>query len=581
GNTATAVQKVTINDTAAPTITAPANVTASTDSGCSAASVVLGTPATDDNCGVATVTNDAPVSFPLGDTNVTWTVTDNSGNTATAVQKVTINDTAAPTITAPANVTASTDSGCSATSVVLGTPTTADNCGVATVTNNAPVSFPLGDTNVTWTVTDNSGNTATAVQKVTIKDTALPTITAPANVTASTDSGCSATSVVLGTAVTDDNCGVATVTNNAPVSFPLGDTDVTWTVTDNSGNIATAVQKVTINDTALPTITAPADVTVTINPQDVTATVNLETPTAADNCGIASVTNDAPVSFPLGDTIVTWTVTDNSGNTAKAIQMIRINKQSSLTATMTQTNVYCYGEANGSASVLTTGGTGPYSYSWNTGETTATIENLTVGTYHVTVMDTKGLKTTADVTITQPEILSAQIIVDDESCSGCKNAFANVVAAGGTLPYTYSWSTGATTASVNNLAEGIYNVGVMDANGCMVISEITITKPTKDDGLKIFNALTPNGDGINDEFIIKGIEYYPNNTLEIYNRWGVKVYETEKYGQNGNYFRGISEGRVTLKQDDGLPTGTYFYILRYSDVEGKVREKSGYLYLTK
>ncbi|MBF4519578.1 HYR domain-containing protein, partial [Flavobacterium sp. ANB] len=98
-----------------------------------------------------------------------WTVTDNSGNTQTCTQTVTVTDTQKPTITCPANVTKAADaSSCTATGVVLGTPTTADNCGVASVTNNAPTTFHIGVTTVTWTVTDNSGNTQTCTQTVKI-----------------------------------------------------------------------------------------------------------------------------------------------------------------------------------------------------------------------------------------------------------------------------------------------------------------------------------------------------------------------------------------------------------------------------
>jgi len=99
--------------------------------------------------------------------------------------------------------------------------------------------------------------------------------------------------------------------------------------------------------------------------------------------------------------------------------------------------------------------------------------------------------------------------------------------------------------------------------------------------IEVFNALTPNGDGINDVLKIKGLDAYENNSLEVYNRWGVKVYATENYGQNGNYFTGVSEGRATVDQGAGLPTGTYFYILRYSDTKGNAGEKSGYIYLSR
>jgi gliding motility-associated-like protein len=324
GNTATCTQNVTVTDNVNPTISCPAAVAATTNSGCTATGVALGTPTTSDNCGVASVTNDAPVAFPIGVTTVTWTVTDNSGNTATCTQNVTVTDNVNPTISCPAAVAATTNSGCTATGVALGTPTTSDNCGVASVTNDAPVAFPIGVTTVTWTVTDNSGNTATCTQNVTVVDNVNPTISCPAAVAATTNSGCTATGVALGTPVTGDNCGVASVTNDAPGAFPIGVTTVTWTVTDNSGNTATCTQNVTVTDNVNPTISCPAAVAATTNSGCTATGVALGTPVTGDNCGVASVTNDAPVAFPLGVTTVTWTVTDNSGNTATCTQNVTV-----------------------------------------------------------------------------------------------------------------------------------------------------------------------------------------------------------------------------------------------------------------
>src|SRR5208283_2735797 len=136
---------------------------------------------------------------------------------------------------------------CTASGVALGTPTSGDNCSVASVVNNAAEPYALGLTTVTWTVTDGSGNTATAAQVVTVIDNQVPTITAPANVTVNTDSGkCTASGVALGTPTSGDNCSVASVVNNAAEPYALGLTTVTWTVTDGSGNTATAAQVVTV-----------------------------------------------------------------------------------------------------------------------------------------------------------------------------------------------------------------------------------------------------------------------------------------------------------------------------------------------
>ena len=101
--------------------------------------------------------------------------------------------------------------------------------------------------------------------------------------------------------------------------------------------------------------------------------------------------------------------------------------------------------------------------------------------------------------------------------------------------------------------------------------------------MEVFNAVTPNGDGMNDELVLKGIECYPGNSVQIYNRWGVLVYETRNYNSNGNTFKGNSEGRVNIKGDSKLPTGTYYYVIKYTFDLGNgdkyPTEQSGYLHL--
>ena len=330
GNIGTCTQIVTVEDTEAPMITCPSDVTVSTNPGiCAAAGVTLGAPVTTDNCGVVSVTNDASGIFMLGSTTVTWTVTDAAGNSSTCTQIVTVEDTEAPVIACPIDVVVSSDAGscdADALGVVLGTPITNDNCTVATVTNDAPSTYPLGNTTVTWTVTDAAGLTATCTQMVTVMDTENPTITCPIDVTVSADAGiCDASAVVLGTPVTADNCTIASVTNDAPLTFPLGNTTVTWTVTDDAGNMATCTQVVTVEDTEAPMIVCPSDVTVSASGGICSASaVALGTPVTSDNCSIASITNDGLATYPLGATTVTWTIVDGSGNTSTCTQLVTV-----------------------------------------------------------------------------------------------------------------------------------------------------------------------------------------------------------------------------------------------------------------
>ena len=99
--------------------------------------------------------------------------------------------------------------------------------------------------------------------------------------------------------------------------------------------------------------------------------------------------------------------------------------------------------------------------------------------------------------------------------------------------------------------------------------------------IEVFNVITPNGDGVHDVLQISGLENYPNNTIRIYNRWGVSVFTTKAYGTQGNEFDGTSQGRVTVDQDNKLPVGTYFYILDYEEPNGDMKQLSGYLYINR
>ncbi len=327
GLKATCTQTVTIIDNINPTIICPIDLIVSPDSGlCTASSVNLGTPTTSD-CNVASVVNDASEPFTLGETIVTWTVTDNSGNKATCSQKITVIDDQLPTITCPIDVSVIADSDlCSATNVDLGSPTFNDNCTGTTISNNATEPFAIGETIITWTATDGSGNKTTCTQKVTVVDDQLPTITCPADVTANTDSGvCSASNIDLEIPDFNDNCIGSTIVNDAIQPFTIGETIVTWTVTDASGNKATCTQKVTILDDQSPTITCPTDITVVADTNLCSATnVDLGTPNFNDNCSGSTITNDAIEPFALGETIVTWTVTDASGNKATCTQKVTV-----------------------------------------------------------------------------------------------------------------------------------------------------------------------------------------------------------------------------------------------------------------
>lgn len=102
--------------------------------------------------------------------------------------------------------------------------------------------------------------------------------------------------------------------------------------------------------------------------------------------------------------------------------------------------------------------------------------------------------------------------------------------------------------------------------------------------IAVYNAVTPNGDGVNDFFRIdlNNFTCSENVRVLIYNRWAVKVFETSNYGKDGQVFRGYSNGRATIDKASRLPSGTYFYVLEYKYDYGSEKHryrKTGYLYL--
>ncbi len=106
-------------------------------------------------------------------------------------------------------------------------------------------------------------------------------------------------------------------------------------------------------------------------------------------------------------------------------------------------------------------------------------------------------------------------------------------------------------------------------------------EPTETEDINVIQILTPNGDGNYDTLVIENIEDFPNNTVKIYNRWGVLVFTTRAYDNNSNNFDGTSTGRVTVDQDNKLPTGTYFYIIDYMMETRGMQQRSGYIYINR
>lgn len=375
GNTATCSFTVTVNDNIPPTISCPANITPGPGSPCPGG-VVNGIGATyADNCMVSKVTwvktgattgaspltgiNDASgTSFNAGTTTITYTVTDGNNNTATCSFTVTTGDATPPTLSCPANVSTITGLGQCGANVNAIPATYADNCGIQSVTwvktgatttsspptgiNNASNSlFNVGVTTLTYTATDNGGNTATCSFTVTVTDLQNPSLTCPGNITVNNSLGQCAANVPNIGAVYADNCGIqhvtwvkagATVASSPPTginnasgtSFNVGITTVTYTATDVNNRTASCSFTISVVDGESPTVVCPTNPTVATTGCNTIVTF---TPTVSDNCpGVTYTTTPASGStFPLGVSTVNVTATDAAGNTASCSFTVTVN----------------------------------------------------------------------------------------------------------------------------------------------------------------------------------------------------------------------------------------------------------------
>lgn len=418
-------------------------------------------------------TSSTATGLPAG--SYTVSVTDASGcsQTATAI----VSNTAAPsaTVTATAASCNGSSTGSATVSVAGGTPTYTYAWAPSGGTTNSASNLAAG--NYTVTVRDANNCVVTATTTITQPAALASTITktnvscnggitgsATVAVTGGTGAYTYAWSPAGGTAATASNLGAGTYTVN---------------VTDVRG--CTHSNTVTITQPSAITASITSTTAVTCNGGtngSATAAGAGGTPGYSYSWAPSGGAGASGVNLSAGT--YTVTVTDQNGCAATAVA--NISQPAAIAVTTTQTNASCNGGSNGTATASASGGTLPYTYLWSpVGGTNAAATGLSAGSYTVTVTDANNCQNTGTATITQPAALSAIISAStNASCSGSTNGSATVTAAGGTSPYTYSWSTSPTqnTATANNLAAGSYTVTVTDNKGCIASAAATITQPT-------------------------------------------------------------------------------------------------------
>jgi gliding motility-associated-like protein len=498
GNTATSTQVVTVVDNIDPTITAPSAVTVNVDAGaCSTAlaNVTLGTPTTSDNCSVAGTTNDAPTSFPLGNTTVTWTVTDGSGNTATSTQVVTVVDNIDPVLSCPSNMVVYGAADSTLTSVSWTAATATDNCTIDTVYSDVQIGafLPLGSTTVTYVAVDGSGNTDTCSFNISVLDTVSPVITGcPSPITQNNDSD-SCGAVVSWTApVYYDNSDYFTVTASHVSGdyFPVGTSTVTITVSDSSGNSTVCEFDVTVTDNQVPYVVPFNNVSIALGADGMYSLAVASVDSASyDNCGIANRylmnsffnCNDVPSA-------TTWLVVEDiHGNKDSALVNVQVSLPATpvLSVVSTVSDVLCYGDSTGFMQVAVSGGVSPYTYNWSNGSTTFEATNLLVGTYWYEVLDTNGCYTTDTLVMNEPTPLVVSTVKSiypggyNVSINGTSDGSITTTASGGVTPYTFDWNSGTfTTQNLTSVPAGVYALVMTDSNGCVYNLTDTLTEPT-------------------------------------------------------------------------------------------------------
>ncbi|MBI1827856.1 MAG: HYR domain-containing protein, partial [Thaumarchaeota archaeon] len=323
GNSANATQTVDVRDTTAPNLIIPKDITIEAirvnDN-----VVSVGKANATDAVGIESISNNAPSAFPIGTTTITWTAKDAAGNSVSATQTVDVVDTTAPTITPPKDIKAEATS-LTDNTVSLGNATATDVEQV-TISNNAPSAFPIGTTTITWTAKDAAGNISNVTQTVDVVDTTAPTITPPKDITFEATS-LNNNTVPLGTPTVTDVEQV-TISNNAPSAFPIGTTTITWTAKDAAGNISNvtqtaATQKITVVDRSPPQLNIPSDIVVNATSFEMPIQIGQATATGIIDTS-PKITNNATVSFSLGQTIVEWNAIDKFGNSKSLTQFVTV-----------------------------------------------------------------------------------------------------------------------------------------------------------------------------------------------------------------------------------------------------------------
>lgn len=595
---------VTVQENVPPLVVnnCPTDITVFTGN-CTAA--VNWTPPTfSDNCSTVTVSsNHQPGDvFQETTTQVVYTATDTWSNTTTCSFNVTVVDTIAPTFSGcPKDTVVSSGNDCSVV-VNWQLPVATDNCTSNPIVSASPMpgdAYPVGHTYVTVLVEDPSGNKDVCKFKVTVIGPPLGFVDAPSD---QSFVGCSAVATWTPPATTGV-CAPAVVQSNYQPgdTFPVGVTEVMYTVTDTLGYTSTVSFSISVTESVPPVFTCPiSPVVVDVSGAVVSdpgqfvsaaksigscdgAIVEFDLPSATDNCATPVVNQVSGQTtgkvFPVGTQVLEFNTADDAGNTAfcsVSVQVVPLNPlapQVSNEIGCAGDDIVLYTPVIPGATYLWNGPKSPYPNTNN-----LLIENLgpaVTGIYTVQASVNGCLTPLDSALVRQAQLPDAVDDLDFEvETSALLQNFSVLLndkyetddfevtlvdTLVGLIPNgdgTFTYQSGPTNGRVNF----IYR---LCSKACPDLCDEAVVTITIRETFCTYipNVITPNDDGINDflEIPCLNSDLYPQNTLIIYNQWGDKVYEATPYENTPDKaWKGNLKGRT----GEPLPDGTYFYYFR-------------------
>ena len=345
-----------------------------------------------------------------------------------------------------------------------------------------------------------------------------------------------AAAISLSVSATDETCAGGDGTANTSVTGGNAPFSYTWSNGATSANLtslAAGTYSVAVTDAngcsanGSATVAPTAAISLSVSATD-------ETCAGGDGTANTSVTGgNAPFSYTWSNGATsanltslaagTYSVTVTDANGCTASGSVSIAAAPLFGLSISATDVRCPGGSDGSATVTPLGGTGPYSFAWSNGGSSSTIAGLAAGNYGVFVTDANGCQTDAFAQINQPFALTLSLSATNESVPNALDGTISLTANGGTTPYSYSWSNGATSKDLNGLSGGTYAVTLTDANGCIAIDSATVQTIPATGPIVAFEQGVISG--VSDfwltipltytytEMVVVAIVKYPNNTV--------------------------------------------------------------------